>query len=275
MRARRALLASALALALAGCTGSQEEPPDVAVVTEDPTDETGVAGVVIERTEAEPTPDDTAPAPRARPRDDETEEVAADGDGDAAAGPRAQPAPGPDTEPEPEPEPGARPRPRPRPRDEPRPTPSPTPSPTPDQGVALREGRGGDGDRAIAQDGDWTFLGGSEPGAGGPADPRRRLTVRFDDSAYAASGPVVPLQCDARLTAGDRRLRTDSDHVFEISLAELDSEGNPARRVTAVLARETFDLAPGESSVEMSTDPVEVNAEDGVSYTCTVRYRAR
>ena len=76
------------------------------------------------------------------------------------------------------------------------------------------------------------------------------------------------------LTAGSRRLITDRDHVFELSLWTADENGVPLEKTDSfVLIRRSYDLDGGESRT-LSMDPVERDANDEVNYTCRATYTA-
>lgn len=180
-------------------------------------------------------------------------------------------------------------RPR-RDRDRPRnPEPSPTqtpdetepatPSPQPED-VALRTGEGHSQDTAIAENGEWLFretAGHSGQGGDGSREAQARVVVAFNDAAKQGSDVIRSFQCQAWVTAGEGRLTTDTDHVFEVALLAIDDNGNVVDTVVSVLERHAYDLSAGETTRAnpMSTPPVDLNAEDGVSYTCGVRYRDR
>ena len=192
---------------------------------------------------------------------------------------------------DPDPDPTRRPRPdatdEPTPKPTPKPTPSateteteePTEEPTPAD-VALRTGEGHSRDTAIADNGDWLFREVSRHGSPGPDTSREaqaRIIVTIGDDAKAGEGAVRPFQCRAWVTAGDERLTTARDHVFEVALLALDANGNVTDTVASVIERHAYDLDAGEdtSDAPMATTPVELDAQDGVSYTCGVRYRER
>ena len=180
---------------------------------------------------------------------------------------------------------------RPRPdRDRPRPSPEATPdetnspapsSPSPEpEDVALRTGEGHSRDTAIADNGDWLFREVSGHGSQGPDESREaqaRVVVAFNDEAKQSTEVVRSFQCQAWVTAGEGRLTTDTDHVFEVALLALDENGAVTETVTSVIERHAYDLSAGQTTQDapMTTSPVELSAEDGVSYTCGVRYRDR
>lgn len=178
---------------------------------------------------------------------------------------------------------------RPR-RDRPRPAPEPTPdetkspapsSPSPEpEDVALRTGEGHSRDTAIADNGEWLFREVSGHGSQGPDDSREaqaRVVVAFNDEAKQSTEVVRSFQCQAWVTAGEGRLTTDTDHVFEVALLALDDNGAVTDTVTSVIERHAYDLSAGQTTqnAPMTTSPVELSAEDGISYTCGVRYRDR
>lgn len=201
------------------------------------------------------------------PADTSDDDDAADDDDDDDD--EAPAAPRPDRTPSEEPEPTT----------PPRETDSPSPSPEPAD-VALRTGEGHSRDTALAEDGGWLFREVSGHGGQGQDSSREaqaRLVVGFDDGAKQGSGPTREFQCRAWLTAGEGRLTTDDDHVFEIALLALDADGNVAEAVTAVIERHAYDLGPGETTAAepMTTTPVELDAADGIDYTCAVRYQDR
>lgn len=280
-----------------------------------PEGDTEVAGTVVERTEpaeAEPEPadapdpvdatdEDSDPIVVPQPdEDDEADEQAPVADEPAAPAPAAPAAPAPAAPAPPtvglirdEPAPADdeddsngddtdRPRQN-RPDRQPEPT-EPSETPTPDveptpEDRALREGEGHSRDTAIAEDDGWLFQEVTGHGNGGDSlEAQARLTVGFDDAAKRADGPVRALQCQAWLTAGEGRLTTDADdHVFEIALLALDDNGMVTGVVTSVLERRGYELEAGESTAgdPMATTPIEVDAADGVDYTCGVQYRER
>lgn len=275
---------------------------------DDPTPDTEVAGTVVERSEpaeaADPTETAADEDPIVVPQPDE-EQPAEDGEPAAEPAPAPapeQPAPAPQPEPEPtvglirdepagdggapadndddggngrnnNPDPDPEPEPT-----EPAETEDPEPEPTEDD-RGLHEGEGHSRDTAIADNGEWLFqeVTGHGDGGGDSLEPQARLTVGFDAAAKQGDGPVRALQCQAWLTAGDGRVTTDEDHVFEVALLALDDNGVVAGVVTSVLERHAYDLAAGESTADqpMATTPIEVDAEDGVDYTCGVTYRSR
>jgi hypothetical protein len=274
----------------------------------DPDDETQVAGNVIEREPTEAAADETDDpepivVPIPAPQDEETEAQAPVEPAPAPQEEAPAPAPAPTVGivrdspapviPDDDDEPRDRPRPdrseaaetsRPRPRETPRETESPaptspTPTPTP-QDVALQTGEGHSRDTALAEDGGWLFREVSGHGAQGGDTSRStqaHVTVAFNDEVKQAEGPVRSFQCRAWVTAGEGRLTTDSDHIFEVALVALDENGSVTETITSVLERHDYDLAPGETTEDapMATTPVELNAEDGIDYTCAVTYRDR
>jgi hypothetical protein len=179
----------------------------------------------------------------------------------------------------------ARPRPdRNPPRSNPTPTPDETTSPAPaspspePEDVALRTGDGHSRDTAIADNGDWLFREVNGHGSQTGDDSREaqsRVVVAFNDAAKQGSGSIRTFSCQAWVTAGDGRLTTDTDHFFEIALLAIDDNGNVIETVSSVFERHAYDLRPGQSTAAapMATNPLELNASDGVSYTCSVSYR--
>ena len=182
----------------------------------------------------------------------------------------------------------ARPRPNRNPPASPRPEPAPeqtdppaseTPTPQPED-VALRTGEGHSRDTAIADNGEWLFRevsGHGSSGGDGSREAQARVVVAFDDAAKQSTEPVRSFTCQAWVTAGEGRLTTDTDHVFEVALLAIDDDGNVIETVTSVIERHAYDLRPGQTTQDapMTTTPVELSAENGVDYTCGVRYRDR
>ena len=248
--------------------------------------ETEVAGQVFERSEPPVTEEPQVVREPAilRPRSEDVVEPQDDG-GDVVAQPDpvvvVQPPPAGLVR-DPGDEPGVAdptdPAPDPKPKPKPDPDPTPTPSPTPPDTsrFELHSGEGHSRDTAIADSGDWLFL--VVDGHGGQSATSRsaqaRLTVGFTESAKQGSGPERDLSCHAVLTAGSRRLITDRDHVFELSLWTADENGVPQEKTDAfVLLRRAFDLGAGESRT-LSMDPVERDANDEINYACRVTYTA-
>lgn len=255
-------------------TEEPEEADEPADVDDDP---------IVVPLEEEPLTDDPEddPAPPAEdppPADDPPPPVGLIPDPD----PDPDPAPaGGDTSPTTDPddsdsEPDETEPPSPRPPPE---TEEPEPSPTPAD-VALRTGQGHSRHTALAEGDDWLIREVSGHGQPEPDTSRQaaaRLTVGFNDSARSGSGSVRSFSCQAWLTAGDERLTTDRDHVFEISLVALDDNGAVSEVVTSVIERQAFDLAPGEDTLDrlMATAAVELDAADDTDYSCVAVYRER
>jgi hypothetical protein len=280
-------------------------------IGDDPDGTTEVAGLVIERSEQATEPEPTA-SPKTvivRPRPQRTRPADEPDGGEVVVAPPApapvptatpsgglvrdpvSPTPAPDDtdvdndgngskgngtkDPEPKPDPTTKPKPDPTPKPEPEPTPEPT-EPEDTARYALREGDGHSRDAALADNGDWLFL--RNDGHESQPQPSRaaqaRLMVGFSDAALEGQGPVRDLSCHAVLTSGSRRLVTDMDHVFEISLWAADEYGVPTgdMPIVSVTERHAWDL-PADRTRTMSMDPIELDAEDGVNYTCTVTYR--
>jgi hypothetical protein len=273
---------------------------------------TQVAGNVIERSESpasidpdEPAAEDPIVIPVPAPDRDEPETTDVEPQAqDAPAAPAPAPAGAPtvgivrDTPPPAIPpatstdddagqdEAPARPRPNRNPPASPRPTATPdeptspapaNPSPEPED-VALRTGEGHSRDTAIADNGDWLFREvnghGSQTGDGSRA-AQSRVVVAFNESAKQGTGAIRSFSCQAWVTAGEGRLTTDTNHFFEIALLAIDDNGNVIETVTSVFERHAYDLRPGQSTAAtpMATNPLELDASDGVSYTCSVSYR--
>ena len=284
--------------------------------------DTGVAGVVIERSEV-PTDEPVDPSPQPRtvgpartepalateaPADPEPEVVVApqppaqqpvglirdetptDTDVDPAPQPRQEPDPQPEPTREPRPEP--QPEPEPEPTREPRPEPEPEPEPEPSEDLSrymLRDDPNGFGlseDTARAEETgnsgkyEWNIvtLASHDNQDAQTARSRKemaRLSVGFSPATIASDESVRDFRCDAVLTAGSRRLITADDHVFEISLWTSDGY-SPRQEVdgTKVIIKRSFDLAPGERRTMVSNVYQDLDAADGVSYTCQVDYKA-
>ena len=289
--------------------------------------DTGVAGVVIERSEV-PTlaPLDPAPQPRiVRPAEEETEPpaaVTAEPDivvvGDPVAeepvGLIREPSPVVILEPEPDttpprdtdgrsapdndgdppgqPDPTTSPRPDPSPTPKPDPRPQPTPEPTenpatyalscPHDSPDSCEGVSRDTAESYEYEPgqfEWLFrtIAGHDnqtPEAKGSRQVMSRLSVGFSEATWESQDQVREFRCDAVLTAGSRRLTTDTEHVFEISLWTSDGY-DPLEVVdgSTVIIREAFDLAAGTSATLLSNS-YELDAADGGAYTCKVVYRS-
>jgi hypothetical protein len=213
--------------------------------------------------------DTPPPAPAQDSGNDGTQDSAGDDEEAEPRRPRSE-----STEP-------TRPSPSPEPPTSPAPaSPSPDPSPSPED-VALRTGEGHSRDTAIAEEGGWLFREVSGHGSQGPDDSREaqaRLVVAFNDEAKQGEGAVRSFQCRAWVTAGEGRLTTDDqNHVFEVALLALDTNGAVTETVTAAIERHAYDLAAGETTeaTPIATTPIELDASDGVDYTCGVRYRDR
>ena len=185
----------------------------------------------------------------------------------------------PDPRPEPDPEPTREPKPEPKPQ----PDPEPEPEPDPAQ-FALRPGDGLSRDTAeampVGNSGkyEWQIksLSGHDNQSPEQARSRKamsRLEVGFNEQAKRSKAQVRDFRCDALLSAGSRRLTTDTDHVFEIALWTTDGY-SMLEKVDSVLIREAVDLDAGEKQT-LYSNVYELDAADGVSYTCSVTYRER
>lgn len=278
----------------------------------DPAD-TEVAGNVIERSEAPEATEDPTSAPidpvivRPRPRPARTEAPAPvdttpvapaeepeqpvglipDEDGPSAPVDE-EPANEPDNEPaprpEPDPEPTRRPRPRPEPRPEPTPEPEPTEEPTENpRDFALHEGAGFSRDTALANETgnsgkfNWDILSvvghGQSEDAQASREPADRIVVGFFDEASDSQEPVRDFRCDATVTAGSRRLTTDRNHYFEISMWPTDGYDVGDEPIHTAFVSVALDLAPGEQAV-LEGGELTLDAAEGVDYTCSAEYRS-
>lgn len=180
-------------------------------------------------------------------------------------------------EPAPEPEPEPRPRPRPEPTTQ--------PEPEDTSRFALRTGDGLSRDTAEAvqagNSGNWDWqirTIGSHHTQDAKGQRSRaasaRLEVGFNEEVKTSKEQVRDFRCDALLTAGSRRLVTDADHVFEISFWTTDGY-TLLEKVDSVLIRKVVDLQPGQQENLYSNVYEDLDAADGVSYTCKVTYRER
>ena len=274
-----------------------EEPSEVAVA---PDDETEPPLIVRPRPEPpdEPRPpvaQDPPPAAPAEPtepaagliRDPDTPVVVAEPDPEPDPDPRGNggdrdPAPDPDPEPEPDPDPTRRPDP------EPDPDPSPDPEPTPStRQYELRAGQGLTEDVAQAEDPgnsgkyEWSFL---NIASGDNQDEQTqrsrkaqaRLSVRFSQATTQSEEQSRLFRCDAELAAGSRRLLTDEDHEFVISLWTFDDFAYGSEVAgTRTTVSQDFDLAPGETH-RLLSKTVQLDAEaDAGQYACRAIYRAK
>lgn len=259
--------------------------------------DTQVAGTVIERSEPplateEPSETQITPA-RLRPLPERTPPPppAAPVDNTVVAPAPEEPA-GPvglirDPEPEPTREPRDRdrdpePTPRPEPTREPEPEPEPTQEPEDPASYALRNGEGLSRDTAESMEsgdsGQWQWqiksLAGHENQDEQTQRSRKamaRLEVGFNEEAKRSSKQVRDFRCDAVLSAGSRRLTTDDDHVFVISLWTSDGY-SPQNNVGSVIIKQVVDLDPGETQT-LYSNVYTLDAADQTSYTCRVRYR--
>ena len=230
-----------------------------------------------------------APAPGDEPvglvRDDDPVVVVEPDDDPAPASPRPDRNQT-DPDPEPAPDPAPRPRPRPQPEPEPEPQPEPTAEPAPDtRQYELREGEGLSRDTATAYETgnsgkyEWEFRSIAGDGSQDAATRRSRqaqarLSVGFWSQAKESQEQVRTFRCDAVLTAGTRRLLTDTDHVFEIALWTSDGY-SPQTEVaeTRTEVSQAWDMAPGTSR-RLLSKTYELDAADGGSYTCRAIYRS-
>jgi hypothetical protein len=190
-------------------------------------------------------------------------------------------------------EPSAEPRsPRPEPKPEPRPTPEPEPEPKPTTSPEpedtsrydLHTGKGLSRDTAEAlqagNSGNWNWQfktlsghGQQDPDTRRSREPMARLEVGFNEEARTSNDQVRDFRCDALLTAGSQRLITDTNHVFELSLWTTDGY-SLLKKVDTLLIRQALDLEAGEQQT-LYSNVYELDAADGVSYTCQVRYIRR
>lgn len=270
---------------------------------------TDVAGTVVERPEPAAT---EAPSeveiqepvivrPRREPRNSQTEapadEVVVVDPPAPAPPPASAPVglvrdPEPATDPEPtqprrdrNPDPQPQPDPEPTREPQPEPDPEPTASPEPDPArYALRPGDGVSRDTAEAMQAgesgkyDWQIrsLSGHDnqsPETQRSREAMARLEVGFNEEAMTSKEQVRDFRCDALLSAGSRRLITDTDHVFEIALWTTDGY-SLLDKVDAVLIRKAVDLDAGETQ-NLYSNVYTLDAADGISYTCSVTYRER
>lgn len=104
-----------------------------------------------------------------------------------------------------------------------------------------------------------------------------RLEVGFNEGAKASNKPKRTFYCVATLTSGSRRLITQDNHAFEISLWTSDGY-KPLQPVagTSVLVRHNWDLQAGAHRT-LRSNGYELDAAQaaaaGESYTCRVTYR--
>ena len=271
--------------------------------------DTDVAGVVIERSAAPVTEAPTErevvepaiirPRRRARPEPEPTQAppppvVTAPAAEEPVSGPVGLIRdPAPTTEPEPTrrrdrdrgPEPEPEPTPKPEPEPEPEPDPTEEPEPDDTSRFALRSGEGLSRDTALATEqgnsGKWNWqirsIGGQHNQDAKSQRSRKtmaRLEVGFNQEAVTSKEPVRDFRCDALLTAGSRRLVTDADHVFEISLWTTDGYAL-LDQVGSILLKKVVDLDAGEQATLYSNVFEDLDAADGVSYTCKVTYQKR
>ena len=180
---------------------------------------------------------------------------------------------------------GTDPKPSDKPTTDPKPSPEPTDSPSPDpepneNRFALHTGDGHSEWTAYSDAGEWTFSL-VQGHSGGRSETSRsagtRLTVGFTQQSMTGNSPDRFLQCAAVLNAGNRRLTTDTEHAFEVSLLRLDANGVPVTNdpVNTVTARQAYDLEAGEDTAgaPIETGKVFVDAStDDTDYTCGVRY---
>lgn len=98
-----------------------------------------------------------------------------------------------------------------------------------------------------------------------------RIEVGFPEAVAESEADPRDFQCDARVTAGSRRLTTDRDHAFEISFWATDGY-SPIAEVHAATVTQVLDLAPGQTATLSSEVYPGIRAADGVSYACRVTY---
>ncbi len=101
-----------------------------------------------------------------------------------------------------------------------------------------------------------------------------RITVGFDQPTISATTPTRRFGCEAIVTAGSRRLMSDADHVFELSLWSTDGY-SALESVEGALFHDVIDLGPGEHTTLSFQGTTEFDADGGVSYTCRVHYRQK
>jgi hypothetical protein len=209
--------------------------------------------------------------------------VAPDTDGDTPPNRQPRDRDNTDVDPAPAPRPDPRPEPKPKPEPKPAPKPAPTAAPQPDtKQYELREGTGLTTDSVESYQldettWDWLFrsFAGHDGQVQGSRKTQARLSVGFSEAAKRSSKQERTFRCDATLTAGSKRLITDTNHVFEISLWTTTDGYNPSSKVgSGVLVRRAFDMAPGTSHTLLSNTYL-LDAANDIDYICQATYLSR
>lgn len=203
----------------------------------------------------------------------------------ADTGTDTDPAPRPRQDPDPQPEP-RQPRPRPEPEPEPTREPRPQPEPEPTENTQQYELKTGSGhsvhtaESSTDQDASryWEFIKVERHHGQGTGEARTataRLTAQLTNASLDRNADEF--QCAAWLDAGDRRLITDTEHYFTVTLVELDANYQPTGQFQQVIHQQAYDLRAGKStrSEPMLNEPFPVDPANGFHYTCEAEYVAK